>query len=539
MRQDIHYLPPINTLLMDYTDINRCIQVLNEKPKWFFQKENIVDKLQCFDTIQKLGTPNTIYSLIEFLRNDNILIQTKAAETILLLFGKLKSLNEYADILKYLPIKNEDLDFYKVDFDEKTYAGLLCIASLNSNGYVREKAVKELARLKNPEGLKFILFRLGDWVLAVRKATSEVIVSFLENTYIDDLLRQLPTIDWLLKVERVDLSEIHCRIIQFILSQEISDEFYVKINCLDEKTRYRFYKIFLSNTKPTKEQINKISHDKNFLVRLELIKHISVFETNIQKELIEAFLLDQFARVRLEALYASKRFTGKFDEQIIKLLSDESASVRELSRHLLQDKGIDLTILYRQRIANKQFLSGSLLGLSEMTDCEDLSIFEKYISSEKSKLVIACLTAINKFNEDKARKYSLELLIHPTKRVRDKAVEILARNTDNQTLEKVRNIYAKGSHDIKKTVLKLYNKIGGWNIIADLLLALTDENINIQNQGWQFLDKWRLKATRLFTTPPQNEIERANRIYSSLDTSNLKMTHSRTNLLQDLKFFLR
>jgi hypothetical protein len=88
---------------MDYSDINSCIQILHEKPNWFFQKDNIADKLQCFDTIQKVGTPSTIYSLIQFLRSGNLLIQTKAAETILFLFGKLKSLNDYADTLKHLP----------------------------------------------------------------------------------------------------------------------------------------------------------------------------------------------------------------------------------------------------------------------------------------------------------------------------------------------------------------------------------------------------------------------------------------------------
>lgn len=232
---------------MDYTDLNHCIQILSERPKWFFQKDNIGDKLQCFDTIQKVGTPSTIYSLIQFLKSDNFLLQTKAAETILFLFGKLKSLNEYADTLKHLPIEKSDLDFYRVDFDEKTYLQLLGIASLNSSGYVREKAVKELARLKNADGLKFILLRLGDWVAAVRKAATDGTLSFLENCHIDDLLIQLPTIDWLLKVERVDLSEVHDRIIQFILNQNFSEELYNKIKRLDDKTRFRFYKTLLSN----------------------------------------------------------------------------------------------------------------------------------------------------------------------------------------------------------------------------------------------------------------------------------------------------
>ena len=524
---------------MNYTDINRCIQILGEKHNWFFQKGNIADKLQCFDTIQKVGTPSTIYSLIKFLRTDNVLIQIKAAETILFLFGKLKSLNEYADTLKHLPIAKSDLDFYRVDFDEKTYLRLLCIASLNSSGYVREKAVIELVRLKHADGLKCILLRLGDWVAPVRKAAYEGIFSFLESTYIDDLLEQLPVIDWLLKVERVDLNEVHDRIIQFVLSQDFSGNFCNKINRLEDKTRFLFYKAFLSNKRPTKEQVIRISKDRNFLVRSELIKHLVAFETDTQKELITVFLQDPSARVRLNALYASKNFIPDFDNQINGLLSDEAASVRELSRYLLQTKEIDFTALYRQRIVNQQFLSGSILGLSETGDSEDFPIFEQYIKAEKSKLIVACLTAINKFNADKAKQYSIELFGHTIKRVRDKAVEILAKSSDTATMQKFRDIYAKGDYDVKKTILKLFNKIGGWNVVGDLLLAITDDNTNIQNLGWQLLDKWKAKATRLFTTPPVKELERANKIYSSLDVKNLRLTHSRTNLLQDLKFFLK
>jgi hypothetical protein len=100
---------------------------------------------------------------------------------------------------------------------------LLGIASLNGNGYVREKAVRELSRLKNTDGLRFILLRLGDWVVEVRKAATAGVLSFLESRYIDNWLKQLTAIDWLLKVERVDLREIHNQIIQFILSHHFSE----------------------------------------------------------------------------------------------------------------------------------------------------------------------------------------------------------------------------------------------------------------------------------------------------------------------------
>jgi HEAT repeat protein len=524
---------------MYIAEINRCIEILHEKPRLFFQREDIGNKLQCLDTIQKIGTPGNIYSLIEFLKGNNVLIQSKAAETILSLFGKLGSLNEYTVALKHLPIKTSDLDYYRIDFDERTYAHLLGIASLNRNGYVREKAVQELARLKNTIGLKFILFRLGDWVVAVRKAATEAVLSFLDDAFICDLLKQLPTIEWLLKVERVSLIEVHNRIIEFILSQEFSNEFYNKINRLNDKARFLYYKIFLGNKIPTNEQVNKISHDKNFLVRLELVKRLPAFDTDVQKELITSFLKDPSARIRLEALYAGKRFYTESGEQVIALLCDEAASVRELCRRLLKYKGLDFAAFYRQRIAARLFLSGSLPGLSETGNSEDLPIFEHYINSRKSNLIVACLTAINKFNEEKSKQYALVLLVNEIKRVRDKAVEILSRGIDLPTLEKVRYIYANGEYKVKIAILKLYSKVGGWNIIGDLLIALTDENINIQELSWQLLDKWKLKATRLFTTPSKAEVERANRIYSMMVSGNFKMTQVRSNLLEDLRFFLQ
>jgi HEAT repeat protein len=523
---------------MDYTDITHCLKILNEKPKWFFQKENIADKLQCFDTIQQLGTPNTIYSLIGFLRSENALIQARAAETILHLFTKLKSLNDYADALKHLPIEKSDLDFYRVDFDETTYIQLLGIASLNRNGYVREKAVKELSRLKNADGLKFILLRLGDWVEAVRKGANEAVSFFLEDAYIDAWLRQLSVIDWLLDVKRVDLREVHSRILQFIVNRDFSEDFSQRIERLDDKTRFRFYKSFLVNKSPTQQQIFRIAEDKNFLVRTELLKHLTLFEQATQKELLEQFLQDTSATVRLKALYASKPFSPAFDHKIDALLSDEATSVRELSRHLLKQRGLDFAQLYRQRIAGRQFLLGSLLGLSETGSQEDLPTFEQNIQAKSNKLVVASLIAINKFDSNAAKHYALELLVHKSNRVRNKAGEILAKHINGHILERVRGIYAFGDYEIKKSVLKVFNRIGGWSVIGDLLLALGEENINIQNLAWQLIHKWKLNATRLFTTPARADVERANQIYDNLDQRRLRMTDSRSGLLQDLRFYL-
>ncbi|RYG54418.1 MAG: hypothetical protein EOO01_01625 [Chitinophagaceae bacterium] len=523
---------------MDNIEIARCLKILNTRPKWFFQKENIDDKLECFDTLHQTGTPNIIYALIGFLRNDNTLIQAKAAKTILLLFTKLRSLNDYADALKHLPIERRDLDFYRAHFDEATYIQLLGIASFNRNGHVRETAVIELSRLKNADGLKFILFRLGDWVEEVRKVANEAVFSFLDEAFIDAWLMQLPVINWLQEVKRVDLREVHNRILQFIINRDFSEDFAQRIERFDDRTRFLFYKRFLIGKSPNRQQLFRIATDKSFLVRAELIKHITLFEHATQKELIARFLRDRSATVRLKALYESKPFSPAFDQEIDALLSDEAASVRELSRSLLKQGGRDFAQRYRQRLAAKQLLSGSLLGLSETGSEQDLPIFEQNIQAKSNKLVVASLIAVNRFDAETAKRYGLDLLVHKSSSVRNKAVEILAKGTDDRLLERVRGVYAIGGYETKKSALKIFSTVGGWSVIGDLLLALGEENINVQNLAWQLIRKWMSNATRLFTTPSRVDIERARLIYDNLDQSGLRMTDGRQGVFHDLKFYL-
>jgi hypothetical protein len=523
---------------MNYSDIHHCIETLQASPRWFFQKEKVSEKLQCLEMIQQFGAPYHIYSIIHLLKSDNILLQNKAAETVICLFKKMKSLNEYATNLKHLPIEREDLDAYRVDFDESIYLELLGIASFNKSGYIREKAVREIGRLKNIQGIRYILFRPGDWVEAVRKTATESLFIFLEEENINELIKLLPEIDWLLDVERVDLKPVHNRVIEFITNRELSGDFLQHINRLDDKIRLRFYKNLLGCKQLTKPEIYKILADRSFLIRHEILKYSKALDPAFQKDILSKLLEDRSAVVRLNALYGSKAFNNEFGEKIIDLLSDESASIRALCRYLLKDKGMDFAQLYRQRIASKLFLSGSIQGLSETGTPDDLPLFEKYIHSERSRLVAGSLIGINKLNPDLAKRYSLALLTHQSKKLRGKAVEILAKNCDNPTLEKIREIYSQSNIEIKKTILSLYSNVGGWNIFSDLLLSISEEEDSIRKLGWQLLERWKDKATRLFTSPAKAETDKAKRIYDSLDVDKLGLSQNRKELLRELMMYL-
>jgi hypothetical protein len=76
---------------MDIQEYNKCMEILQDKPKWFFQKNNIGLKLECLEKFNMEGAPMHIHSLIPILKNENSKIRLKTAEVILVLFHKLKS----------------------------------------------------------------------------------------------------------------------------------------------------------------------------------------------------------------------------------------------------------------------------------------------------------------------------------------------------------------------------------------------------------------------------------------------------------------
>src|SRR5690606_16722372 len=116
----------------------------------------------------------------------------------------------------------------------------------------------------------------------------------------------------------------------------------------------------------------------------------------------------------------------------------------------------------------------SIFGLSETGNPDDLALFEQNIFSGNKQVVIASLVSINKFDINVAKKFALDLLTHKNSRVRNKAVEILSKNCTNEILEKARDIYTNSGFQTKLAILRIYRKMGGWNILADLLLALKD-----------------------------------------------------------------
>lgn len=524
--------------MKNHEDYNKIIEILRAKPTGLFKKENVEEKLKCFDFFKTNGLPSDLWFLSEFFHETNSVLRQKAADTIIHIFKKLKSHEELSDTLKSMRITQSDLDIFAKRFPTEIYFELLAIASFNGNGFVREKAITLLGKSNNPLAIRYLLLRTADWVSQVREAAIKSIRNYFQPAYHEAFIYQLPLVEWLLHVRRVDLSELYAQIIDFITSKPLSAQ-YIKTLVISDKSRLLLYSHQLKKEGLTPDILHLILGNKDFLTRALLFKYIPLLLAEEQQKVLLQLLQDRSVKIKLTALYAIKPTLKYFKEEVFALLSDESSSIRELARSLLKEETINFTSLYRDNIQNGHKFLGNLMGLSDLGSKADIPVFEKYISDTSSKVKLACLIAINRLDSLLAKKYSLSLLTSRSKRIRTKCCEILSKNFDEETLEQVRSIYRSGNTEQRKTILILFNKIGGWKVVGDLIYSLSDPNEEVNNMGWTFLFKWKIKAVNIFTNPAPNDIERAHVAYKRITEAGIQMTYYRQRLWEELPFFLR
>ena len=515
-------------------EIWQYIEVLRRPNKtWFFSKDNTKEKINALTKIANDAYPSIIYSLTEFLKDNNKEIRETTCKTITHLFKKIDSKKGYYDTLKHCSISKSDIDFFEASFPKEQYVELLAISSLNGSGYIREKAVKKLSQVDSPRAIQFLIYRLADWVLPVRQAALKGIDNYRTTNYIDSLIENLPIFEWLQKVERTDLSGIYQDIIEFVASTNrpyVIDNF----KKYPDKLRILLARHISSSHSDNPQELKLFLTDKHFLIRNLSIQHFDKLE---QAE-IEQLLNDKSANVRLQTLYCLKEQNG-FETIVKKFLADNSASIRHFARFTLKKSNIDFAKFYNDNLQTYSQVIGSLSGLAETEGKPYSETIKSYVGNNTVRVKKTAFLALCKLDEKSAYDFAFANLDSPYLGLRNEIIEFLSYIPRHEVLIKVRNIYETGNYDIKISMLKLFNKVGGWTAIPDLMIGTIDENENIRQLALGYLHIWRTRAVRLFSTPKLEEIERAKKVFNLVNEIHEKKIFFTTNPVKDLDFYFK
>jgi hypothetical protein len=147
--------------------------------------------------------------------------------------------------------------------------------------------------------------------------------------------------------------------------------------------------------------------------------------------------------------------------------------------------------------------------------------------------------AIYRLEERVAKSYCLDLILHTSNKVRNKCIEIFVATWNEEILQKTSDMFVTGNYDQKKTILKLFSNVDGWEILSTLFQSVSDSDVRIQDLGWMYLQRWKDRAITLFTTPPQKILHNAIEHYLNTDVSRFASHYQRTKLWDEIKYYLR
>ncbi|HEX6226393.1 MAG TPA: HEAT repeat domain-containing protein [Chryseolinea sp.] len=523
---------------MDYAEYNKCIEILGARPKWFGTDDNIPLKLDCLETFRSKGSPSNIHALIPFLKSNNEIFRQRTAEVIISLFDKLKSQNQLYDSLKYVPIDVSDVDFFSKSFPSDISVKLLALSSLNHSGYVRQRAIEELAAVRHPMAIRFLIIRLSDWVKNVREVAGIAIGKYFQDEYREVFISELEHIEGLRNVGRVDLTKEYQSILSHILEKKLATEPNQALTVTD-KARLIYLKKYVEKNSIDPQLTKSLISDRSFLIRIQILKHLNELNPSEQARIILALLNDKSSQVRLQTLYYLADNSIPYYDMILKLTSDLSASIRDLARYLLKTRELNFREVYKGRIQNNDHKVGSILGLAEVGTTDDLDLLKTLIETQDKKTRLACLIGIQKLNVQQAKVFALKFFADEPNKIRKRCIEILSRTWDKDVMLETERLYASTDPIQKKMILILYNNVGGWDVLGLFITATSENDIGVSELAWTFLQKWKDKALRLFTRPPKEAIDKAKSFYESTSLSLTEIGPSKQKLWDEIKYYLR
>lgn len=477
-------------------------------------------------------------SIFRWTLHSDATIAKDCAETVhRLLNSKTSFKNKTLYIpLKDIYLKTKDLDKFS-NFETDIRNSLFCIASMNENGYVREKALKILVTMPTQKTFPFILFRLADWVPLIRQIAKDSISELTQHQEPKFLIHHHKIISWLLKVERTNLQKSHEEIITFIFSDKNIEEVLQNIEDYDEGDRYFIFRNIIERSQLNDQILEKLLHDKNYLIRLLAARNIDLIN---RPEILKRLVRDRNQKIRYYAVnQIPENQLAQFEIVLNELLFDESIGIRTTSRYLLSKiRNQRFVDVYRKEIKRNPTV-GSILGLSEVGDRSDLDVLRSFLDVVSPKQRAAGLYAVSNLDYNKAKELAFKSLKDVSNTVKKTCVILIPREKASEDLKKLRRIYDLGDNVSKRFVLKIISKYGGWDIVGDFLKGINNEDKKINQIAYALLKGWNNYSIRLGVEQKKTDRDYVMGIYKELNIENCKIPYDIKKIIAQIPFVFK
>lgn len=333
------------------------------------------------------------------------------------------------------------------------------LSTFHSNGYFREKNLRELKKINTGEELKYIFLRTNDWVYNIGELAKEEVIKRLEISNISEIIKILPLVYRAKNWEKCNIDVIETKInelfknynnLDLILSQVKSNNFFIKKLC------YRtLIDINYDSNSLLECAIKETSPELRYFIYKSLLERGKNIEVHIEN--------DRYYKIRLEWLKIIEvKDILQNKEKLMEKLFDKNEFIREATRNILsRSNKIDFREFYKQNLNIR--IKESLMGIYDLAIESDKEIFEKYIEHNNITIRIIALKGLAKTSFYEYKDLFLSSLKSNDKVISLQSLKILDKNIFQINDEVIYKIYINNTNDsIKENCVRLLIKTKKW-----------------------------------------------------------------------------
>ncbi len=493
--------------------LNELTACLHEK-RWFLTRSPAPDIL---NRIAHIGSPAALPWLLPLVHSDNENIRAAAERAVAVLLPKLRP---HQIVELECLIRESWALFHSADhsYRAETEFGAR-LASLDSSGWNREKAITALIRVGDVEALPFMLLRLNDWVTQVRKAAEKWFAVHGDSIQLSQLVGCLPILAVLSERSYGSTSSI----VKLLLTRlTTSGASAVLLEVLPHTTA-RVRRLAFTLLAPSGAlhdpalQAELLRHSEPMLGIL-LLKHLRVESPDLPSELLNQALMSRSATLRRYALYClSENQIRRLTPLLSQAIFDSAQGVRNFAQyHLLkQVSAEELQSRYSLAMQNARtsntLQAACIMGFHEVGGRWSTSRYLELASHPSMRVRVAVLRVFSASHFEASLpwlKTAIESNDAPA--LSKAALAVLRRHPQSLTLDEVKALLAAKNSDIVRwRAFSLLCLRGKWEQLPVLLDLLHEAPDFFNRRVLSHLSSWLSRFNRSQIQPTRAQVEQS------------------------------
>ena len=369
-----------------------------------------------------------------------------------------------------------DPDVWEAQCAPEEYHALLCMGTLHSSGYFRERCLRRL--LGTPEALPYILLRLNDWVPQIRHLAASTLCYLLQDAPMPLLLDCQVLLERLLRCSRCRQDETFRPWEVYPILTERWRQEPGAVLASPPSVRNRCYGALLveyrvrsamGNTDALDALTDTLlagEHSRHLRSCLKIM-YLRFSGSTVPEERLRADLCDRDGIVRQCAAARRLKQSGLW-EDFPELLIDPSRQIRELAAFILQKSGFDCLGYVRRRLPEP----GALLALGELGTAEEIPLAALYLAADKTRS--EALVALSRLHADEAASHVFAALTGTDRRAARTAFRLIPAHRFRYAPAQMYGACIRSEDPVlRHRLLLLLCRQGGWDTFPALMRLYT------------------------------------------------------------------